>query len=189
MSVVQTVLYMGIVYFNSLFLTKKLELCRWDTWDRAIDQLRGHFSQILVPESHLIQLPRQVILHQNITHFSKLRKKYINAHLPDTYYFIYESVIKVYSCAFTGMPIRLNLLVLWDGTVYKTMLCNINKPSESCTSVTSLVPFGSLRLTAMLCRKDHECRIYGFTVCRVTNNCTGRYILFTTFLFLLTLRK
>lgn len=116
-------------------------------------------------------------------------KKYINAHLPDTYYFIYESIIKVYSCAFTGTPIRLNLLVLWDGTVYKTMLCNINKLSESCTSVTSLVPFGSLRLTAMLCRKDHECRIYGFTVFWVTNNCTGRYILFTTFLFLLTLRK
>lgn len=42
---------------------------------RAIDELRGHFTQLLEPKSHLIQLPGQVILHQNITDFGKLTEE------------------------------------------------------------------------------------------------------------------
>ncbi len=42
---------------------------------RAIDELRGNFTQLLVPKPHLIQLPGQVILHQNITDTGKLTKE------------------------------------------------------------------------------------------------------------------
>lgn len=42
---------------------------------RAIDELRGNFTQLLVPKPHLIQLPGQVILHQNVTDFGKLTKE------------------------------------------------------------------------------------------------------------------